>query len=86
MELSDSVFITLTTSGAYILNRANLAVKIDLIESNGESEKLYFDKLYPSDYKGGDIVELSLAKVLSIFGRYSYKDNIPFTNLRKVTN
>lgn len=86
MELDDSVFITLTTSGAYILNRANLDVKIDLIESNGESEKLYFDELYPSDYKCGDIVELSLAKILSIFGRHSYKDNIPFTNLRKVTN
>lgn len=86
MELNDSVFITLTTFGAYILNKAHIDAKIDLIESNGESEKSYFDRLYPSDYKEGDIIELPLEKVLYIFGRYAYKDNKPFTNLQKVTN
>lgn len=86
MELTNIVLITLTMFGACILNKANLDVKIDLIECNGESEKEYFDKLYPSNYKEGDVVKFSLAEVFRIFGGYACSNNKPFTNLRQVTN
>lgn len=86
MELDDSVFITLTKSGADILNKENEEKRKKIKVKFPQSPDLV-DTLYPTNYKEGQVLTEKLWVIFSWFGLHSYIEYpIPFTNLRQVTN
>lgn len=87
MELNDSVFITLTKSGADILNKENEKKRIETKAKVFSKNPDVVDRIYPVDYKEGQVLSEQLWVIFSWFGLYSFiGQDIPFTNLRKVTN
>lgn len=87
MELNDSVFITLTKSGADILNKENEKKRIETKSKFFPQNPDIVDRIYPVDYKEGQVLSEQLWVIFSWFGLYSFiGQDIPFTNLRKVTN
>lgn len=87
MELNEPVFITLTKAGAEILNKENEKKRIETKAKFFPKNPDVVDRIYPVDYKEGQVLSEQLWVIFSWFGLYSFLGNdLPFTNLRQVTN
>lgn len=87
MELNDSVFITLTQAGADILNKENKKRRIETKAKFFPKNPDVVDRIYSVDYKEGQVLSEQLWVIFSWFGLYSFLgSDIPFTNLRQITN
>lgn len=87
MELNDKVFITLTKAGADILNEENKKNRIKVKEKFLDKNSDIVDRIYPVDYKEGQVLSEQLWIIFSWFGLYSFLGNdLPFKNLRPVVN
>ena len=82
MELNETVSITLTKSGADILNAENQRRRKESLEKYTLSYKELIERIYPVNYYEGQEVQETLWVVFSWFGIHSYI--IPFTNLHTV--
>lgn len=85
MELNETVSITLTKSGADILNSENLEKRKKNIEKYTLCYKELIERIYPINYHEGQEIQETLWVIFNWFGIHSYIGNdIPFTNLHVV--
>lgn len=87
MELNDLVFITLTKAGADILNKENKKMREEVKSKYFPKTPDVVDRIYPTNYEEGQVLSERLWIIFSWFGLYSFLgQDLPFTNLRQVTN
>lgn len=85
MELNETVSITLTKSGADILNAENQRRRKESLEKYTLCYKELIERIYPINHYEGEEIQESLWVIFSWFGIHSYIGNdIPFTNLHTV--
>lgn len=85
MELNETVSITLTKSGADILNTENQRKRKENLEKYTLCYKELIERIYPVNYCEGQEIQETLWVIFSWFGIYSYIGNdIPFTDLHVI--
>ena len=85
MELNGTVSITLTKSGADILNSENQRRRKEGLEKYTLCYKELIERIYPVNYYEGQEVQETLWVIFSWFGIHSHIGNdIPFTDLHVI--
>lgn len=81
MNINTICKITLTTKGAEWANKYNSEKLQSFSNSNYHFDLDILEKIYPTNLKSNDILELSLWEIMVIFGKYfDICTDAPFVN------